>query len=50
MAICTKTGLVFNNEDIKRYDVDEAVKVMADVPVGKARKPDGTLIDLPVKP
>lgn len=49
MAICLQTGLVINEEDMDKYDCSEAKKVCPMPPRGKARKPDGTIIDLPKK-
>lgn len=51
MAICLKTGLIINDEDINDYDVDEAIKQDESllVPKGKAKKQDGTIINLPKK-
>lgn len=51
MALCTKTGLVMNDEDVQDYDPDKAIAENPDlVPAkGKAKKPDGTIIDLPKK-
>lgn len=45
MAICTKTGLIINDDDVAEYEAPSELIV----PKGKARKQDGTLIDLPKK-
>jgi len=49
MAICTQTGLIINDDDLAEYDIKEAEKLLGKIPKGKAKKSDGTLIDLPKK-
>lgn len=48
MAIDTKTGIVYNDEDEATHDV-KAVLDAHTIPTGKAKLQDGTLVDLPAK-
>lgn len=45
-----KTGIILNDEDRHKVDYDELERLHGGLPPrGKGRKPDGTLIDLPMK-